>query len=405
MKSAETQINTFPTNGLRPEAELVLLCARTRMDGERTERIRRLLSENLDWNYLLNLAKRHGLLPLLYWNLKNFGPETVPAERLAYLQARFRVNATRNLVLTNELLRLLKLFGDADITALPYKGPVLAAAVYGDVALRQFTDLDILVRGQDSPKCRELMRAQGYRQEGHPEYAEEFVSADGSVGVEIHSQLTGFAFAWQGTTDYHAFPMDYESLQDRFDSVSLAGVPVSNLSPEDSLLFLCVHGSKHLWERIGWICDVAQLMQAQPNLDWNRVMERSQTLGCERMLLLGFYLVRELLGGNLPEPILARTRKDRAVAALAAQVACRLFLEAEPTPQKMEDALFALRLRNRWRDKLPCCLHYARLTFVPTERDRDAAPLPAFLRGFHYVIRPVRLIGQSLMRRLLPNRR
>ena len=50
-----------------------------------------------------------------------------------------------NLYLTQEMLKLLSAFRKKGIPAIPYKGPVLAQAVYGNVGLRQFGDLDITV--------------------------------------------------------------------------------------------------------------------------------------------------------------------------------------------------------------------------------------------------------------------
>ena len=42
-------------------------------------------------------------------------------------------NAARNVFLTNKLFEILNLFKEDNITALPFKAPVLAEAVYGDM--------------------------------------------------------------------------------------------------------------------------------------------------------------------------------------------------------------------------------------------------------------------------------
>jgi hypothetical protein len=49
-------------------------------------------------------------------------------------------------VLTAELCRLISLFAAADIAAIPYKGPVLGLFAYGNIALRRFVDLDVIVK-------------------------------------------------------------------------------------------------------------------------------------------------------------------------------------------------------------------------------------------------------------------
>ena len=67
------------------------------------------------------------------------------------------------------------------------------------------------------------------------------------------------------------------------------------LAPEDSLLILCVHANKHQWSRLGWICDIAEMLRSHPDLNWPVVMEQARMLRSERMLLLGLLLARESL--------------------------------------------------------------------------------------------------------------
>src|SRR5262245_12355567 len=124
--SAET-----PVAGRCPEIELLLCCARTYMNTESTLRSKALLRENLDWTALLQTAVRHGVMPLLYWHLNGIGPEAVPHTSLELLRDCFHANALHDSMLTRALLTLLRLLQTHGIPAIPYKGPVLATAVYG----------------------------------------------------------------------------------------------------------------------------------------------------------------------------------------------------------------------------------------------------------------------------------
>lgn len=51
----------------RVEDELVLLCARARVDAETRARIKAITSrpEEVDWEYVYQLARRHSVLPLI----------------------------------------------------------------------------------------------------------------------------------------------------------------------------------------------------------------------------------------------------------------------------------------------------------------------------------------------------
>ncbi|MCB0208872.1 MAG: nucleotidyltransferase family protein, partial [Anaerolineae bacterium] len=155
-------INT-PAALLRPEAALLLSCARRPMPGAGPPSLQTFLSADLDWDYLLQLASRHGLIPLLYTHLSRCGADRIPKPVLAKLWAGYELNTRHSQFLAEELAELLHLLESSGIRALPYKGPVLARLLYGHVALRHAGDLDILVSRADALRARELITARGYR--------------------------------------------------------------------------------------------------------------------------------------------------------------------------------------------------------------------------------------------------
>jgi len=382
-----------PRTGARPEVELLLLCAQTRTNSETAARIETLVQESINWNYLLETAQEHGVMPLLYWNLNTTCPESVPRATLDQLRTYFRKNSQRNVFMAGKLLRLLSLFETHGISAVPFKGPALAATVYGNLALRrQSVDLDILVRKQDVLKAKDLLLTQGYWPEEKWTRQQEavllqrsheytFVHDDDKVKVEVH---------WRITSKYFSFPLDSERLWERLRPSSLAGEEVMAFSPEDLLLILCVHGTIHLWQQLELICGVAELIRATKGLDWTQIMEEASELGSERMLFLGLFLASALLGAPVPDVILNRVRADSSVKALATWVHERLFREVYSPPLGvLESSLFHLRARERWRDRVRYCV---RLAISPTEYDWATLTLPESLSFFYYILRPIRLL-------------
>ena len=111
---------------LNPEAEILLLCARTKMDSERTIMLKTLAQKKINWDYLISIAQKNKLLPLLYWHLNSLCPDAVPEIFLNSIKRYFQNNSRSNLYLTKELCRVLNLFEEHGIPAIPYKGPVLA---------------------------------------------------------------------------------------------------------------------------------------------------------------------------------------------------------------------------------------------------------------------------------------
>jgi len=150
------------------------------MDAGQAARARALCAGDLDWENVIATARRHGLDPLLYRHLSAIGSEHVPVERLSQLRAHFETNAVRNRLLTAELGKILALFEGHRIPAIPYKGPVLAASVYGDLAFRRFADLDVLVRREDVRRCTDVLRELGYPQPKIDALVKEGVVALGS---------------------------------------------------------------------------------------------------------------------------------------------------------------------------------------------------------------------------------
>jgi len=146
----------------RPEHEVLVCCARSRLRPEDEQRLRALASGRIDWVYLMSAADRHGMTPLVSWHLKGACPEFVPSLLRSRLKTFFSRNQARNLFLSAELARLLAALGDAGVRAVPFKGPLLAELAYGSVALREFQDLDVLVHQQDWTRAEKIMLSNGY---------------------------------------------------------------------------------------------------------------------------------------------------------------------------------------------------------------------------------------------------
>ncbi|MEP7190974.1 MAG: nucleotidyltransferase family protein, partial [Roseiflexaceae bacterium] len=147
----------------RAEDRLLLACARTTIDQLAADQIKSLLRPNIDWEYLTERADLHCVTPLLNRSLSMVSPDAIPAQALMPIRQRVREIAQSNLHLTGELLRLLTVFDQQSIPIIPFKGPTLAMQAYGDIALRPFGDLDVLIHAQDLMPARELMLAQGYQ--------------------------------------------------------------------------------------------------------------------------------------------------------------------------------------------------------------------------------------------------
>src|SRR5687768_7555456 len=144
------------------EAALLLACARARLDLVTAARVRELAGAVRDWPTVLELGRRHRLVPLVYTHLRAVAEDVVPDAAYAALRSEFTANAARNLALGVELLAVMELLDSHGIRALPYKGPTLAQCIYGSLAARQMKDLDILVRPADVERAVSLLDTRDY---------------------------------------------------------------------------------------------------------------------------------------------------------------------------------------------------------------------------------------------------
>ena len=387
---------------LRVEDELVLLCSRAKTDAETRARIQALTSSpaEVDWDYVYQLARRHSVFPLIYLQLNRAAAANVPPDQLARLKENYRDNAARNLFLTAELVRILQTFEAAGIEAVPYKGPALAVYAYGKVGLRRFVDLDILVRKADTLAAKELLIAQGFVCSAPWTSAQQALllntqhnlslsREEGQIVVELH---------WEVASSLFASSLQAEDFWGRLETMRLNNVAVRTLSAEDLLLSLCVHGCKHLWERLAWICDVAELVKTRSDLNWRVLVERAESTGNDRMLFLGLYLANSLLNAPLPEQVMSKIAADTVVASLADQVSKRLFGGVGQTPASISQSFrFNWALREGWRSRL----RYCRLLLQPTDADVETVPLPRQLRFAYYLMRPFGLLRRDRERRLI----
>jgi hypothetical protein len=320
----------------------------------------------------------------------------MPSEIQQSLRGAFDVNARRNLWFSSELLRIAAELEKSHIRAIPYKGPVLAESAYGDVALRNFGDLDFLISAADFERAKLALEELGYQP-----------SKTMSAVVERFWLRNGYECAFDGAAgkylvelQWGLFPRFYaadlrmEELLARAGRTSVGGHEVAALSAEDSLLVLCLHAAKHLWMRLIWVCDLAETLRTQ-TIDWQLVVRRARELGVLRMVGVSFFLTRALLETALPAPALEIIDGDPKLRVLGEEMARRLVRSASYDFESTEYFRWILKLRERRRDRIR---YLWRLAATPGEGDLEVMRLPEKLFPLYRVVRMARLMRKVFQR-------
>jgi hypothetical protein len=386
---AARRVSTHLFGETTKEFDFLCACAGVELSSERIDRVKKWNEFGIDWTALLRLAEHHGVQPLVARNLIAHAPGLPPEIKQA-LRSAFDENVRRNLWFASELVRIADQFETNHLRAIPYKGPVLAESAYGDVALRNFGDLDFLISPADFERAKQALEELGYRPSKEMRPAVErfwlrngyecaFDSAAGKYLVELQ---------WGLTPHFYAIDLRVEELLARSGRTVLGGRELASLSAEDSLLVLCLHAAKHLWMRLIWICDIAETMRTQ-GVDWPLFCARARELSILRMVGVSFWLVRALFSFELPGPAQEIADGDSRVRELGEEFAARLARSATYDFESPEYFKWILKLRERRRDRVR---YLWRLTWTPGEGDIAAVRLPEALFPMYRAVRIVRLM-------------
>lgn len=338
---------------LTKEAELLIVSARSSCDDKHYYAIKDLIESNINWQYFIQIAILHKVMPLVYTNLNSVARSSVPLEVLETLRSLFQRNAQINLFLTGELLKILASFEQQGITAVPYKGAVLANSVYGNLAMRQSGDIDIIVQRSDILKVKPILLSLGYERtkkltdaqelaffQSKREHTYDFIDYARQILIEIH---------WRITPRFSSL-IEPKHFWNYLEPHAFSGSTVNSLPLDYWLPILCVHGSRHCWQCLGWICDVAELIRRH-DIDWDKSISFASSLGCRRMLFLGLFLASELIETPLPAEVLRQIQTEPKIPTLAAEVGMQLFKPENAASKFMGTTVYHIQARERWQDK------------------------------------------------------
>jgi Uncharacterised nucleotidyltransferase len=366
------------------EYELLLACARPALDHE--PELSSILVRPLDWDRVLRLAERHRLLPAL--NSAVHGRNDVPASIRSAIVARFERHERKVLRFTAELVRILRQFDRHRINVLAHKGAALGQLLYGDPAMRQFGDLDFLVRAADLGRARSALTELGYapKLQLSPRQEKEYLRSGYEHVFGLGTERNLVEVQWQIVPHFYAIDFDIEALFSRSVELDLNGLRMRALCDEDQMLVLCVHAAKHEWVQLGMLRDIATL--ALSDLDWEWIIAEARRLGIVRILAVSLQLASNLFALHVPAlPRLQAEIGGSAEIAIAIQTT--IISGAESDTESLRYFHAFMHLRERWQD----CISMAwRLATTPSVGEWQSARLPDPLFTLYRGVRLLRLL-------------
>jgi len=373
----------------------LLTIARVELLPDEKILLRHLLAGPLDWEYLLALACRHGLEPLLFLHLHQYAAELVPPNTLQALREDCKTIAIRNLILASRLEGVSSHLRLRGIEHISFKGPLLAEGYYGNCALRVYHDLDILVPQSKLVATRDALGEIGFTDKYGLSAAQQKVSfrfgfehpftAAGGLDLDLH---------WRVVQKFKSPSLDMAGMWQRVTMVHLFDSEVPTFCPEDLLVALCLHAGHHGWVQLSHFCDVAQLLLAHPQMDWDTVCSHLGDSNTRRIVYVTWRLLHQHWRGQIPADMMARVFADPHVARLAQRVQTEIWPSLIPTLTTSN--LRWLLDRSSGEDLKDQLRLLTGTIFYPAIEDFATFKLPQTLAPLYPVLRALRLASKKI---------
>lgn len=381
-----------------PEMDLLLaLLGRASASGDDELRGKLLESKTIDWKLWLESILWHGVPALVGRRLRSSGGyRLLPEEINAQLQCVIANQTARSIVQVAALNEIQQAAEKAGVRLVAWKGPTLSALLYDNFSLRDSCDLDFLIERSQLSAIESILIAKDFKVDivGETDavaacfcdfFCEVKLSRERDrIHVELHDEIMPRPYicgqSMQGCLG--------RSVWQRLNST----VQVRTLALEDLLLSLCLHGSKHYWERLKWLCDIASLMERySSSIRWAQLIQRAREESSLRPLLNGILLSQHLLGSQVPASIHEAAIRDTAVNALLDEQ--EEWVRSGRRSHRQNKSLASVSASHLLAGRRERAVYLLRKLFIIAPSDVALIRLPDKLHLLYYPVRWMRLGG------------
>lgn len=296
------------------EERLIWRCARVQVDSSDLAEIARAGSalDQVGWERVVAVAQSYGVENLLFTHIASAGLlSQVPGALVERMRQWYGEVAISTRRLEMALARVLPLLQAAGAPVILVKGLALSRRLYGDIALRPISDIDLIVHARDMDRWTGALRVAGFSPAaGKSErlgrhvlrFREmQFHDAKGLM-LETHVEVCRYP-AYQRAFAADAIWAAARPLDDPY-------TPGLALAPHDELSFLCMHYAvQHRIGRLIWLTDVAEIARRIPDAQaWDALVEHVVTRRVAAPVAVTLARAQALLGAPVPEGPLERLR-------------------------------------------------------------------------------------------------
>ncbi len=295
---------------MRKEDRLIFLFSRLNPDKYEISRIEELLKTRPDWDYILEKSWNEGVSCLVYYHLNNSEFKAyVPSQYLEQLRNYYHRNSARNMIISGETKKILKIFNEENIKAIVLKGIFLAENIYKNIAFRPIGDIDILVRKDDLSEVDKILKSSGFLATTNhrdalsiapPSPVNSLVYLKKTPGAVVHLHWHLINTTWP--LDSLVNKIDMERIWSCARATRIGGIEALTLAPEHLLIYLSQHSLTHSFDRLILLADILEtLRHYKERLDYELVVGEAERFNLSPVLFYSLSFASNLLNFEIPE--------------------------------------------------------------------------------------------------------
>ena len=336
------------------------------------------------------MAYSHGVFPLVYNTLKIYD-DLIPYEQISYMKQTYMDIVKQNMLMTSEMIKILKILEENHIDAIPFKGPILSQLAYGDVISRQYVDLDILIKEENLEIVYDLLENNKFISTIEKIFLHnrlfleknndiQFFHNKKNITIELHWKLFRTRFSNR---------FKNQLIFDMKNKVQINSCDIYIFKYEILLVYLCMHGSKHKWERIEWITDINKLVSKEMDINWEKVFEFAKENNCLKMLKLGLYISVTLYNTSIPKKYLIEmeSRTYQNMIHYVFDEMSKIDNYKSQVNKSWNTLIFHINLYETFYERI----NFLQKTFFALS-DNDTKSFNTNSVLLHYIIKPFRLL-------------
>ena len=382
---------------------LLIQCCRVHYKTDSIERLNKKI-EKLGDEKLAEVLKRvqllsrlHRIRPVVYQVLLN---ANISAEFKTALKNELQSITLKNFELAKETERIVKKFEAANIVAIPYKGVAFSKQFYGDISMRESSDIDLAIDPTSLLAIKPLLEDDGYSiaagmEEPSKASANYYIeNKDLCFDKTTTRERFHIELHWMITHPNYQAPVNLNKIDTaQLVESELAGTQFKFLEPAEHFRATLLHHLLHDgMEYMKLLIDIAQAHVRLSNAPINgKVLQLEQHYNVVPI----FLAIEDLFG-------LSQVSKQKNNNPLSASIIDYCLCSTIGRYQRHR--VFSLighyqrTLGNRVRfikdkkDKRLFQLSYLHGLIKPGLGEREWIPLPSFLHGLYYLIRPIRIL-------------